>query len=74
MDGVDVTVDPEEMDPRTYTAYEEVLAALDGDEELLHTALEAAAEETLEANLDSMYDQREGQLKEVLRQGLGQQR
>jgi len=74
MDGVDVTVDPEEMDPRTYTAYEEVLAALDGDEDLLHTALEAAAAETLEANLDSMYDQRDGQLEEVLRQGLGQQR
>lgn len=74
MDGVAVAVDPEKMDPRTRAVYDEVLEALDGDEDLLHAALEAAAGETLKANLDSMYDQRDGQLEEILRKGLGQQR
>lgn len=71
MDGMTVEIDPEAMDPRTLATYEEVLEALDGDEDLLHEALEGAAVETLRANLDSMYDEREGQLREILQQGVG---
>jgi hypothetical protein len=62
MDGVRIIIDTEELDPRTKTVYEEVVAALGGDEDTVHTVVEQSAEEAVESSLNALYERREEQL------------